>query len=169
MACGTWIGLLARQTLDGAPIGWEEMVVGHDFGLLGPEEIQAWARDQVDPGPCCRDLAALEGEGLERFEQALWAACAESTGKVPRPGGKRWARAQDRWRLALLKDTMESPLSPEALAVAVEAIYEMVGCPEDMLGLWQHHSPWQRRQGSADRAAIISFVRRCEDGLMASA
>jgi hypothetical protein len=32
-----------------------------------------------------------------------------------------------------------------------------------MLGLWQRHSPWQQRQGSADRSAIARFLRRCED------
>jgi hypothetical protein len=162
MTHGTWIGLLARQSWN-QPIGWDEMVVGHDFGLLAPREIQDWALEQGFQGPCCRQLEALEGEGLARFEEMLWAACAECTGKVPRPGGNRWARAQDRWRVALLKDALEAPLSAEALAVAVESIYERVGCPEDMLELWQRHSPWQQRPGSADRTAIARFLRRCED------
>jgi len=160
-----WINLLERQSPANAPIGWDEIVVGHDFGLLAAGEIQAWALARGG-GPCCATLVALAGVQLERFEQALWAACGESTGKVPRPGGKRWARAQDRWRVALLKDVLESPLGPEALAIAVESIYERVGCPEDMLGLWQRHSPWQSLPGSADRAAIASFLRRCEDDLV---
>jgi hypothetical protein len=163
MAYGTWLGLLARQSPDRAAIGWDEIVVGHDFGLLDQAEIQAWAREREDPGPCCLGLAALDGERLARFEETLWAACVEATGQVPRPGGRRWARAQDRWRAALLQDALASPLSPEALAVAVESIYERVGCPEDMLGLWQRHSPWQRRQGGADRDAVARFLRRCEE------
>ena len=165
MTGSTWITLLARQTPAGAPIGWDEIVVGHDFGLLAPRDIQEWVPSQGG-GPCCSALAALAGDRLERFEEALWAACCESTGKVPRPGGKRWARAQDRWRVALLKDALESPLSPEALAIAVESIYERVGCPEDMLGLWQRHCPWSSRPGRADRAAIAGFLRRHEDDLV---
>jgi hypothetical protein len=161
MTQGTWISLLARQST--TPIGWDEVVVGHDFGLLLPEEIQRWALEQGFQGPGCQELAALDGERLSRFEESLWAACAECTGKVPRPGGNRWAKAQDRWRVALLRDALEAPLSPEALAIVVESIYERVGCPEDMLGLWQRHSPWQQRQGSADRSAIARFLRRCED------
>ena len=161
MTQGTWISLLARQST--TPIGWDEVVVGHDFGLLLPEEIQRWALEQGFQGPGCQELAALDGERLSRFEESLWAACAECTGKVPRPGGNRWAKAQDRWRVALLRDALEAPLSPEALAIVVESIYERVGCPEDMLGLWQRHSPWQQRQGSADRSGIARFLRRCED------
>jgi hypothetical protein len=164
MTC-TWINLLARQSPAGTPIGWDDIVVGYDFGLLDPRAIQEWALTQGG-GPCCAALAALTGEQPDRFEAALWAACRESTGKVPRPGGNRWARAQDRWRVALLKDTLESPLSPEALAVAVESIYERVGCPEDMLGLWQRDSPWTSRPGSADRVVVASFLRRCEDDMV---
>ena len=67
--------------------------------------------------------------------------------------------------MALLKDVLEAPLGAEALAVAVESIYERVGCPEDMLGLWQRHSPWQRRQGSADPAVVARFLSRCEHEL----
>ena len=164
MATGSWISLLARQSPADAPISWDEIVVGYDFGLLGPAEIQDWVRAQGIQGPAGLELAALEGAGLTLFEQGLWAACTESTGKVPRPGGRRWARAQDRWRIALLEDALASPLGPEALAIAVESIYERVGCPEDMLGLWQHHSPWEKRQGGADRSAIDRFLRRCADG-----
>jgi len=168
MTNGTWISLLARQSRTHAPVGWDEIVVGHDFGFLAPREIQDWVRDQGFQGPCCLELAAMAEERLDRFEAALWAACAECTGKVPRPGGGRWAGAQDRWRVALLKDALESPLSSEALAVAIESIYERVGCPEDMLGLWQRHSPWQRRQGGADRTAVARFLSRFEDEFVAA-
>ena len=125
MTQGTWISLLARQST--TPIGWDEVVVGHDFGLLLPEEIQRWALEQGFQGPGCQELAALDGERLSRFEESLWAACAECTGKVPRPGGNRWAKAQDRWRVALLRDALEAPLSPEALAIVVESIFDWPG------------------------------------------
>ena len=118
--------------------------------------------EQAPAGPLARELAALALDRTLRFEEILWAACGEATGKVPRPGGRRWAKAQDRWRLALLKDALAAPLGPEALAVAVESIYEGVGCPEDMLGLWQRPSPWEKKQGVADRQAILEFLRRRE-------
>ena len=155
MTQGIWLAVLDRQ--GGAPIGWDELVVGYDFGLLAPAEILGWVREQAFEGPLCGELAALENS--LRFEEALWAACGEATGKVPRPGGKRWAAAQDRWRVALLKDVMDAPLTVEALAVAVESIYEKVGCPEDMLGLWHRPSPWEKRLGAADRKAIEAFLQ----------
>lgn len=161
MTQGIWLAILDRQ--GGAPIGWDELVVGYDFGLLSPAEIQGWLREQPLEGPLCRDLATLQGDRTLRFEEALWAACGEATGKVPRPGGKRWASAQDRWRVALLKDVMAAPLSAEALAVAVESIYEKVGCPEDMLGLWKRPSPWEKKQGVADRKAITEFLKRKDE------
>lgn len=168
MVIGNWLGLLARQTMNAAPIGWDDVVVGHDFGFLKPEEIQAWVRDQGFSGEACGHLLALEGAALETFEMALWQASAEITGKTPRPGGRRWAKAQDRWRVALLKDVMEAPLSPEALGVAVETIYECVGCPEDMLGLWTRGDRWLKTATAANRPAIEAFVRRTEDGLVAA-
>lgn len=153
------LALLERQSKPGQSIGWDELVVGHDFALVGPSEIQAWARPRAWEGPACRRLAALEGPDLERFEAALWAAATEATGKAPRPGGHRWARAQDRWRVALLMDALAAPLTPEALAVAVEQIYDQVGCPEDMLDLWQRTSPWENRPGRADQRKVEAFVR----------
>jgi len=161
MTQGIWLSLLQRQ--GGAPIGWDELVVGYDFGLLSPQEIQGWVGEQAFRGPLRQELATLEGDRTLRFEEALWAACGEATGKVPRPGGKRWAAAQDRWRVALLKDVMDAPLSAEALAVAVESIYEKVGCPEDMLGLWHRPSPWEKKQGVANRKAITEFLKRKDD------
>lgn len=154
------LALLERQTQGG--IGWDEIVVGHDFGLLGSAEIRAWVAQGGFPGPLCAELAAQEP--TDRFEEKLWGACAEVTGKAPRPGGRRWARAQDRWRVALLRDVLEAPLSAEALAVAVEAVYERVGCPEDMLGLWKRPSPWERRPATADRDAVAAFLSRVGDG-----
>jgi len=158
MAQGT-LALLERQSAVGQPIGWDEIVVGHDFGLLDIGEIQAWLRARGPAGPLGEELFAFSEHRAIGFEKALWAACAEASGKVTRPGGKRWAAAQDRWRVALLQDAMASPLSAEALAIAVEGIYERVGCPEDMLGLWKRTSPWEKKPGVADRQAIEAFLR----------
>jgi len=160
MSQGSWLSLLSRQTAPGVPPpSWDEMLVGHDFGLLSPQEIQGWVRDQGLGLASCRVLAELEGEGLELFEKALWDAITEATGKAPRPGGQRWAKAQDRWRVALLKDALESPVTPEALAVLVEAIYEAVGCPEDMVELWRKP---RGGQGTADRQKVEAFLKRVE-------
>ena len=159
------LNMLERQSRPGQAVGWDEVVVGYDFALVGPSDIQAWARTRAWEGPACRRLADLEGAGLERFEAALWAAATEATGKAPRPGGQRWARAQDRWRVALLMDALAAPLTPEALAVAVERIYDQVGCPEDMLDLWHRHSPWENKPGRADHRKVEAFVlQRAEEG-----
>jgi len=147
-----WLSLLERQ---GTTVDWDELVTGYDFGLLGREEIQDWLLAHGPLGPMA--LAVLEAREL--FEAALWEASREATGKVPRPGGRRWAAAQDRWRVALLRDVMEAPLTAEALAVAVETIYEKVGCPEDMLGLWKRGCPWEKKPPVADRSAILRFIQ----------
>jgi hypothetical protein len=157
MIISNWLELLKRQTT--GPITWDEIIAGYDFGLLGIPEIQAWASTQSKE-PLCRQLVTLQGEALIYFEEALWAATEKITGKTPRPGGKRWAAAQDRWRTALLLDALEAPLNTQALAVVVESIYERVGCPEDMLGLWKRPSPWEKLPAVADRDAIEAFLGR---------
>ena len=129
-------------------------------------QIQLWATSQAPAGEAWQALLSLEGAALERFERALWNAAAEATGKTPRPGGKRWARAQDRWRVALLKDALEAPVSAEALAVLVEAIYETVGCPEDMLGLWRRPVGRGQGGGESDRAKVAAFIERRETDLV---
>lgn len=161
MQNGPWLSILERQT-PGRAIGWSDVVVGHDFGFLSAPEIQAWAREQRFEGEAMARLAALEGEELSRFEETLWAACAEAEGKVPRPGGTRWAAAQDRWRLALLKDILATDLTPQALAVAVEMLYERVGCPEDMLGLLTPSRAWAKEAAVVDPAAVAAFLSRRE-------
>lgn len=167
MTLGNWTRLLMRQTAPWGDLGWDELVVGYDFGLLRPAEIRAWAQDQdqnQDPSPDSGVLAALLEPEESGFERRLWDAATAFTGKVPRPGGRRWARAQDRWRVALVKEALEAPLNPEALALALEAIYESVGCPEDMLGLWSAGSPWQRRTPEAHPAAVQAFLDRLDLG-----
>jgi len=168
MTQGNWLGLLARHCSRNNPPGWDDLLVGYDFSILDLEEIQAWVRAQNLPGVACAALVALDGEGLLAFETALWAAVTEATGQTPRPGGRRWARAQDRWRVALLKEAVAAPVSAEALAVLVEAVYDTLGCPEDMLDLWQRHAGWERREGAADRAKVLEFIRRRELELVAA-
>jgi len=163
------IALLERQSEPGQAVGWDELIVGHDFALVGPSDIQAWVRAGAFAGPACRRLADLEGADLERFEAALWEAATEATGKAPRPGGNRWARAQDRWRVALLRDALASPLTPDALAIAVERIYDQVGCPEDMLSLWHRPSPWEHKAGHADQLTVEAFIRRLDASLAPAA
>lgn len=161
MVLGSWLSLLARHTP--GEIGWDEVVVGQDFGFLRPEEILAWAKEQPGDGEARGALLALEGDALEtRLEATLWKAAAEATGRVPRPGLLRWSRAQDRWRSALLKDALEAPLSPEALGVAIERIYEALGCPEDMLGLWARPAAPAVGPAVGRREAVVAFLSRPE-------
>jgi hypothetical protein len=166
MIQGQWLAMMVRKSGPDCPLGWDEMVVGYDFGLLAAEEIQGWARTLEGAGEAVAQLAALEGEAILGFERALWAVVETVHGKVPRPGFRRWARAQDRWRVALLQDALEAPVSPEHLAVLVEAIYENVGCPEDMLGLWRGPVASGARDGDSDRARIQAFLRRRELDLL---
>jgi hypothetical protein len=163
MTHGPWLALLERQCLPAGAPGWDDLLAGYDFGLLPAEEIQRWVAARPAPGPAARALAVLAGPHLAGFEAALWAAVAEATGKTPRPGSDRWARAQDRWRLALLRDAMAAPVCDEALALLVEAIYGAVGCPEDMIELWR-----PARAGAPaipDRGRIRAFIRRREAAL----
>ena len=48
--------LLERQSRTGQPVGWDELVVAYDFALVGPSDIQAWARTRAWEGPACRRL-----------------------------------------------------------------------------------------------------------------
>ncbi len=154
-----WFALLLRQTPEAGPVGWDEIITGQDFGILSAEEILAWVRSRPSSGEAHDRLAALEGEGVLRLEEHLWAACTEATGRTPRPGNRRWERAQDRWRVAMLRDALDAPLTGEVLAQAVEAIYEHVGCPEDMLGLWTRN-PQRRGVMEARIDAILAFLQR---------
>lgn len=156
-----WTDRLMRQTAAWGPLGWDEVVVGYDFGFLTSGEVRDWARNVQPLGSRGALEALLESSDLG-FEARLWAAAAACTGKAPRPGGRRWAAAQDRWRVALVKEALSAPLTGEALAVTLETIYESVGCPEDMVGLWKAGSPWQRRDHQVDPVAIRAFLRRLE-------
>ena len=60
------IALLERQSEPGQAVGWDELIVGHDFALVGPSDIQAWVRAGAFAGPACRRLADLEGGATHR-------------------------------------------------------------------------------------------------------
>lgn len=155
-----WMALLQRQSQANEPITWNEIVVAYDFGLLKPNDIQAWVSSHGFHGEACGRLVRLAGESLERFEETLWDACRECTGKLPRPGGTRWSAAQDRWRLALIRDALQADLTGEALAIILESIWERVGCPEDMAGLWHIGAPWEKRKATVDYEALHAFLRK---------
>ncbi len=160
MNIGNWMALLQRQSQANEPITWNEMVVGYDFGLLKADDIQAWVRSHGFHGEACERLINLDGKGLQRFEETLWDACRECTGKLPRPGGTRWSSAQDRWRMALIQDALQADLTSEALAIILESIWERVGCPEDMVGLWHSGAPWEKRKAFVDYEALHHFLRK---------
>jgi hypothetical protein len=146
------------RTCLGEP-GWDDIVVGHDFGFLDAPQIQAWASAQGD-GPALVDLRGLTGPEFRDFEAHLWAACVEATGKTPRPGSARWAHAQDRWRLAILRDALATESTLPQLALRVERLYEQVGCPEDMLGMLRPSQPWSGAPAVVDAGAILRFLDR---------
>lgn len=154
-----WLEILTRHNPVGEGPGWDDVIAGYDLGFLSHEAIQGWLSKYHPECPVCHALLALEGGGMLSFRSLLWDACAENTGKVPRPGSCRWERAQDRWRLAFLKDALDAPLTLQALALAVEAVYDQVGCPEDMLGLWNRTGP---RGKEANLVAIGAFIDRQE-------
>jgi hypothetical protein len=144
------------------PVTWTDIVTGYDFGLLEPNGIQDWVRRQNPSGPACVHLLSLEGADLLRFEESLWAACAEATEKhVARPGHLRWTQAQDSWRLVLLKEAMAQ--SPETFFDVARDIYEMVGCPEDMLDLWKRPAA---PTGQPDWSAVHAFISKLETSLL---
>jgi hypothetical protein len=140
---------------------WDDLVTGHDFGLLDHAEIQACVAGQ---SPALLRLRALAGEALRNFEAHLWAACAEATGKTPRPGSARWAQAQDRWREALLRETLATESTVAQLAQRVERLYEQVGCPEDMLLMLTPSQAWSGTPATVDPAAVQRFLERPRDG-----
>jgi hypothetical protein len=143
---------------------WDDIVAGHDFGLVGQAEIQAWAAGMTQ-SPAVAELCALEGAGLRLFEPHLWAACAEATGKTPRPGSARWSRAQDRWRVAILQEALASEATLTLLAYRIERLYEQVGCPEDMLDMLTPSRVWSGTPATVDPAAVQRFLRQRFDSI----
>jgi hypothetical protein len=143
------------------PLTWADLITGYDFGFLTSLEIQAMAPGN---GEAVQRLRALEGSALKNFEAHLWAACVEATGKTPRPGNSRWSLAQDRWREAMLRETLAVESTAAQLARSVERLYEQVGCPEDMLGMLQPSQAWSGTPATVDPAAVQRFLSRSQNG-----
>ena len=158
MSLVPWLTALAQRTPEYGEVGWLEVVVGYDFNLLAPAEIQHWLRMRGVRGEAGAALVGLAGEGMLDFGLRLWEACAEETGTVPRPGARAWSIAQDRWRKAMLRESLAGDLTEAALAVAIEGIYDQVGCPEDMLDLWSYRAPWQEALGRVNFDALYGFL-----------
>ena len=137
------------------PLRWDDLVVGYDFGLLTSLEIQAVAPSS---GPASECLRALEGADLLAFEVHLWAACAEATGKTPRPGAVRWSEAQDRWREALLRGALAQETTLAGLAETVERIFDQTGCPDDMLLMFHPAERWSGARAMVEPAAVQRFL-----------
>ncbi len=154
--------LLRRHT--SLPCGWNEVVVGYDFGILSVREIQDWIHAESSWGPAAEEAAKLEGQDLLRFESCLWAAYAEAmeTG-VPRPGHLQWTLAQDLWRITLLKEVLDWSLSEGEFGEAIETIFNRMGCPEDMLGFLKLSRGWAGRPASADHPAVAAFIHDLEN------
>ena len=134
---------------------WDDLVAAQDFGFLTPLEIQA---QLAGGGPAAQRLKALSGEELRTFETCLWEACAEAVGKAPRPGSARWARAQDRWREAILRSVLAAETTSAELARRVEHLYEQVGCPEDMLTMLRPSRAWSGTPATVDPEAVRRFL-----------
>ena len=50
------------------------------------------------------------------------------------------------------------PEGATIVAGAIEGVYDQVGCPEDMLGLWTYHAPWQAAPGQVNFDALYGFL-----------
>lgn len=138
---------------------WDDLVTGYDFSFLSPADIQAEA---TGDGPAVQRLRTLEEPSLSTFEAHLWAACAEAVGKTPRPGSARWSQSQDRWREAVLRQTLVLESTPAQLARSVERLYDQVGCPEDMLEMLHPAQPWAGIPATVDPAAVKRFLDRAQ-------
>lgn len=169
MPMNDWLRVLGARTPEYGEIGWLEVVAGYDFSLLEAAEIQRWLRMRGARGEAGAVMIALSGDDLPDFGLRLWEACAEEIGHVPRPGTRAWAIAQDRWRKALLRESLDADLTESALAGAIEGIYDQVGCPEDMLDLWSYRAPWQEALGRVNFDALYSFLGDGDGGLVAVA
>ena len=159
--------LLTFRSFLGEP-GWDDIVVGHDFGFLAPPQIQRWASFQGQ-GPALVALGAVSGPDFQAFEAHLWEACLEATGRTPRPGSLRWAQAQDRWRLAVLREALATESTLSRLAQRVERLYEQVGCPEDMLTMLRPSRGWSGTPATVNPDAVWRFIRRHRELALAGA
>lgn len=163
VSCHPSAGLLPLffSCFPGSGPGWEDLVVAQDYGLLQPGEILAWLGSGSQDRPLTREMVEC-AESSPMFELALWSACRQVLGFVPRPGTSLWEAAQDRWRVVLLKHALAKAETPEGLGMAVRDIFEMLGMPEDMWGLWMGEAA-----PVANRARVAMFLKRLENRLSA--
>lgn len=158
----TGFGLMGFTRFLGHAPSWMDIVTGYDYAFLSREEVQAWAKAHApDPAvhPAVYHLATMDPD-TEAFQKALWAACAEVEGSVSRVGHARWLQSADRWRLALIRETLAGDLTLHTLAGALERIYDAFGCPDDMVALWDRKAPWEKRLGQADLVALQRFLAK---------
>lgn len=67
--------------------------------------------------------------------------------------------------MALLREAVATVSSSEALACEMERIYDQVGCPEDMLGLWTH-ARGQQHPPAAHQEALQAFLHRLAPSIL---
>ena len=152
------IQILQRHT-SGA-IRWPELRVGLQLGFLTAAELQGWLRIRGVSDPGTASLLALPPVDDGTFEGAVREACLESEGQVPFPGHTSWQNAQDRWRLAWMRELLSQDHTPTTLARAVEALFDQLGCPEDMLTFLHPQPSWRRLPPRVDPHAATLFLGR---------
>ena len=150
--------ILQRHTA--GPVRWPEVRVGLQLGFLSALELQTWLRARGVSGPGAASLLALPPVDDGAFEGALREACLESEGRVPFPGDTAWQQAQDRWRLAWMRELLSQDHTPTTLARAVEALFDQLGCPEDMLSFLHPQPSWRRLPPRVDPYAATVFLGR---------
>lgn len=150
--------ILQRHT-PGA-LRWSELRVGLALGFLSVLELQAWLRVRGAGGPAEAKLLALPPVDDGAFEGALREACLEREGRVAFPGDAAWQQAQDRWRLAWLRELLSQDHTPTTLGRAVEALFDQLGCPEDMLSFLRPEPKWRRLPPRVDPHAATAFLGR---------
>ena len=150
--------ILQRHTV--GAIRWPELRVGLQLGFLTAAELQSWLRTQGVTGPSAAALLALPPVDDGTFEVAFRKACREAEGVVPFPGHTSWQKAQDRWRLAWMRELLSQDHTTTTLARAVEALFDQLGCPEDMLSFLQPEPSWRKLPPRVDPYAATAFLGR---------
>lgn len=150
--------ILQRHT-SGA-VRWSELRVGLQLGFISAVELQGWLRVRGVSGPGAASVLALPPVDDGAFEGAIREACQESEGRVPFPGDTSWQQAQDRWRLAWMRELLSQDHTPVTLARAVEALFDQLGCPEDMLSFLRPEPSWRKLPPRVDPYAATAFLGR---------
>ncbi len=152
------IHILQRHTT--GAIRWSDLRVGLQLGFLSALELQTWLRSRDISGPGIASLLALPPVDDGAFEGAIREACLESEGHIPFPGHTAWQQAQDRWRLAWMRELLSQDHTPTTLARAVEGLFDQLGCPEDMLSFLRPEPKWRKLPSRVDPHAVSAFLGR---------